>query len=317
MASGGSDFLSILNNSFTDIDGDGFQGGGDNLRIEGNTFTRIQVASQYNQDHSDSIQITGGTNVTILKNKFKDSSKALLVTEPATPAVRQNWVVAENLAYNVGNFCFSFNPIDNLIVRNNTCWNNLYGVDFNARADAVSTYTGRKIYNNIFGPITSPTGAQVSISFNDASCAEENHNIVVENTLNLPYCASDIVGPSTATQNAIFNNLAANDYSLSATSIAKDAGTNSPPGVSATDFLGSSRIAGTAPDIGAYEFTSGSTGTSVPGDLNNDSHVTITDLSILLSHYGQSGQTLSTGDCNNDGAVTVTDLSILLSHYGT
>jgi hypothetical protein len=56
---------------------------------------------------------------------------------------------------------------------------------------------------------------------------------------------------------------------------------------------------------------------TIPGDLNSDSHVTVTDLSILLSHYGQSGQTLSTGDCNNDGSVTVIDLSILLSHYGT
>lgn len=55
---------------------------------------------------------------------------------------------------------------------------------------------------------------------------------------------------------------------------------------------------------------------SIPGDLNSDGHVNITDLSILLSHYGQSGQTISTGDCNSDGSVTITDLSILLSHYG-
>jgi hypothetical protein len=53
------------------------------------------------------------------------------------------------------------------------------------------------------------------------------------------------------------------------------------------------------------------------GDLNSDGYVTVIDLSILLSHYGQSGQTLSTGDCDGDSYVTVIDLSILLSHYGT
>jgi hypothetical protein len=68
--------------------------------------------------------------------------------------------------------------------------------------------------------------------------------------------------------------------------------------------------------VSAYITASGG-GASVPGDLNSDSHVTVIDLSILLSHYGQSGQTLSTGDCNGDGSVSVTDLSILLSHYGT
>jgi hypothetical protein len=81
------------------------------------------------------------------------------------------------------------------------------------------------------------------------------------------------------------------------------------------DRDGDTRPQGAACDAGADEFASG--GTSVLGDLNSDSHVTVIDLSILLSHYGQSGQTLSTGDCNNDGAVTVTDLSILLSHYGS
>jgi len=57
-------------------------------------------------------------------------------------------------------------------------------------------------------------------------------------------------------------------------------------------------------------------GGAVQGDLNNDGHVTILDLSILLSHYGQSA-TASQGDINNDGTCNILDLSILLSHYGT
>jgi len=52
---------------------------------------------------------------------------------------------------------------------------------------------------------------------------------------------------------------------------------------------------------------------ALPGDLNNDNTVNVTDMSILLSNYGTSN---STADINTDGAVNILDMSILLSHYG-
>lgn len=52
---------------------------------------------------------------------------------------------------------------------------------------------------------------------------------------------------------------------------------------------------------------------NLPGDLNGDNTVSITDLSILLSNYGTTN---STADINGDGTVSILDLSILLSHYG-
>lgn len=52
---------------------------------------------------------------------------------------------------------------------------------------------------------------------------------------------------------------------------------------------------------------------SLPGDLNNDNTVNVTDLSILLSNYSTAN---STADINADGTVNIFDLSILLSHYG-
>src|SRR5437868_11742958 len=52
---------------------------------------------------------------------------------------------------------------------------------------------------------------------------------------------------------------------------------------------------------------------NLPGDLNNDNSVNVTDLSILLSNYGTAN---SSADINTDGTVNVLDLSILLSHYG-
>jgi hypothetical protein len=53
---------------------------------------------------------------------------------------------------------------------------------------------------------------------------------------------------------------------------------------------------------------------NLPGDLNNDNTVNVTDLSILLSNYSTSN---SAADINNDGTVNILDLSSLLSHYGS
>jgi hypothetical protein len=56
---------------------------------------------------------------------------------------------------------------------------------------------------------------------------------------------------------------------------------------------------------------------SLPGDLNNDNTVNVTDLSIMLSDYNSSDPTkIAQADINSDGAVNVIDLSTLLSHYG-
>ena len=52
-------------------------------------------------------------------------------------------------------------------------------------------------------------------------------------------------------------------------------------------------------------------------DFNNDGTVNILDLSILATHYGQTGMTQPQGDANGDGAVTILDLSILASAWGS
>ncbi len=56
--------------------------------------------------------------------------------------------------------------------------------------------------------------------------------------------------------------------------------------------------------------------TAKPGDINSDGSVNIFDLSVMASHWGQSGQTLSSGDLNNDGAVNIFDLSVLANYWG-
>jgi hypothetical protein len=74
--------------------------------------------------------------------------------------------------------------------------------------------------------------------------------------------------------------------------------------------------------IGALLFYKSFAATTA-GDINNDGTVNITDLSLLLSSYGQNTvhcTTNSTYTCDlsspSDGVVNVFDLSILLSNYG-
>jgi hypothetical protein len=52
---------------------------------------------------------------------------------------------------------------------------------------------------------------------------------------------------------------------------------------------------------------------NLPGDVNNDNAVNVTDLSILLSNYNTN---YPPADFNSDSTVNILDLSILLSNYG-
>ncbi len=53
----------------------------------------------------------------------------------------------------------------------------------------------------------------------------------------------------------------------------------------------------------------------LPGDINGDGEVNVTDLSLMLANYGKPG-TPAQGDISGDGQVDITDLSLLLSNFG-
>lgn len=54
------------------------------------------------------------------------------------------------------------------------------------------------------------------------------------------------------------------------------------------------------------------------GDLNEDGFVDLTDLAILLGHFGDSGGVApDDGDINGDDRIDLSDLAILLSRFGT
>ena len=54
----------------------------------------------------------------------------------------------------------------------------------------------------------------------------------------------------------------------------------------------------------------------LPGDANLDGTVDIEDLTILLTHFGQSGMPRSEGNFAGDPTVDIEDLTILLAHFG-
>ena len=75
---------------------------------------------------------------------------------------------------------------------------------------------------------------------------------------------------------------------------------------------------GTTPDIGIVITTSmpSPSPTSIPGDVNGDGQVTLSDLSILLSNFGKTGTRAQGNIAGNDNTINLTDLSNLLSFFG-
>ena len=55
---------------------------------------------------------------------------------------------------------------------------------------------------------------------------------------------------------------------------------------------------------------------AIPGDANGDGRVDINDLTIVLSHFGQTGQTWADCEFTGDGKVDMNDLTTVLSHFG-
>jgi hypothetical protein len=108
------------------------------------------------------------------------------------------------------------------------------------------------------------------------------------------------------------DSLTANHFKLLATSAAIDKGTAlvSPYNV---DYFKTYRPQGSAWDIGAHEFGSGTT--TISGDLNGDGKVDIFDYTIFISEFGKTGSNL-VSDLNKDGKVDIFDYTIFSQNFG-
>ncbi|MEP0847026.1 MAG: S8 family serine peptidase [Phycisphaerae bacterium] len=54
----------------------------------------------------------------------------------------------------------------------------------------------------------------------------------------------------------------------------------------------------------------------IPGDVNDNNEVNVVDLVLLLANFGRDGANRTQGDLDGDGLVGLSDLSILLEHFG-
>jgi hypothetical protein len=108
------------------------------------------------------------------------------------------------------------------------------------------------------------------------------------------------------------DSLTANHFKLLSGSAAIDKGLalGSPYNV---DYFKTSRPQGSAWDIGAHEFTSGTV--TVSGDLNGDGKVDIFDYTIFISEFGKTGSNL-VSDLNKDGKVDIFDYTIFVGNFG-
>ncbi len=70
-------------------------------------------------------------------------------------------------------------------------------------------------------------------------------------------------------------------------------------------------------NVDDVEIWAAQTGPQLPGDLDGDCDVDLSDLAILLAHYDQGGgMSYQDGDIDGDGDVDLADLAILLANYG-
>jgi hypothetical protein len=258
--------------------------------------------------HFECVFVSGGTNITFQRNHFWNCEVYGIMMQA------------------------SVNPINNIVVQNN--WFGRVaneGLVLRGSAMDIESPTGALIRYNSFAAgegidQEAGSGSNVRIIANIFGVAG---NAFVNNG-GFPVCISGYTydynwwtGSSCGTHSNVLpggilpyvntSDSSSGNYHLTGTPTVIDSvpGTTSDQQL-ATDYDSQARPAGSSYDAGSDEAGAGA---CPSGDLNGDCHVTITDLSIMLSHYGQSA-TAAQGDINGDNTCNILDLSILLSHYG-
>jgi hypothetical protein len=184
-----------------------------------------------------------------------------------------------------------------------------FGMDYPSAGDSID------IKNNISWVITA---GNRHVNLNNPAGVTWSHNLFRGGTLPTGNAATNMVtGDPKLTKISGWltiapDSLTANHFKLLTTSAAIDKGTAlvSPYNI---DYFKTSRPQGSAWDIGAHEFTSGTT--TVSGDLNGDGKVDIFDYTIFIQDFGKTGSNL-VSDLNKDGKVDIFDYTIFSQNFG-
>jgi hypothetical protein len=299
-----------------------------NILIDGVNFHDMTVGAS-SGFHMECLHVWAADSLTVRNSKFSHCSVFDVFIQRLDPAVSTNLppapqnITIENNFFNccrhTGDtsdyksfaikFTSDYNPgsWNNITIRNNSSDDK-----FQLDTSSAVTYVNTKVYNNI----------APAMQFNDSSVGTKPSGVNLDN--NIWYNGSkigsnDIIGQSTS---SLFTNFAALDFHLKTGSPAIDKGNNA--NAPSTDIDGDSRPSGTIVDIGADE--TGGTSTPKPADIDKNGVVDITDLSYLLSSYGQTTTTCTTNSSftcdiattpsSTNGKIDIFDLSLLLSGYG-
>jgi Right handed beta helix region/Protein of unknown function (DUF1565) len=170
-----------------------------------------------------------------------------------------NAVIRNNRIHdNKGDGNVTLNYGDNILFYNNLVYNGLNGVSM------MYSVTNTKVYNNTI--YNHPSGAGVQVQSGSSGAAIINNILYQDSSGFMNYGASSVTTSNNLTTNPQFVNAGAANFHLQATSPAIDAGkalTAVP-----VDFDGLPRPAGSAYDIGAYEYgASGPTAPQAPQNL--------------------------------------------------
>ncbi len=153
-------------------------------------------------------------------------------------------LIINNLCYrNGGRGIHSFLS-DNVVILNNTTFQNCKSPEIGDGEITVITGNNLQVYNNI---MFARTGNRLS-SASSVTNFSENNNLMFNSNLRGFYNINDILA------NPLFADTANNDFTLLPQSPAINAGNDSAGRFSSSDLVGIARPVGPKPDMGAYEF---------------------------------------------------------------
>ena len=247
----------VYNNLIDNFAGDAIRGLGSNSTYENNTIRDCYI-NDYAIQHDDGFQTYNLESDPKVSNVILRNNVFLLFADPVTQFIQDNsligdlmqgiiitdgyadgWIVENNIVSNNQDHGISLYGARNCKVQNNTVVQSPLYTD----ADHVpwimltdQNKTGQNNFNNI---IRNNIAAKFTTWTYDATSTVEN-NVTID-------------GSNYANYSNYFVDYTNNDFHLSATSPAIDAGVNTD--LSATDLEGNPRSMGASVDAGAYEFT--------------------------------------------------------------
>lgn len=251
------EFTEVYSNLIDNFAGDAIRGLGSNSTYENNTVRDCYI-NDYSIQHDDGFQTYNLESDPKVSNVTFRNNVIMLFADPVTSFIQANSLVGDLMQ----GIIITDGYADGWVVENNIVSNN--------QDHGISLYGARncKVQNNtvVQSPLYSDADHVPWIMLTDQSkTGQTNFNNVIRNNIAAKYTTWTYDATSTVENNITidgsnyanysnyFVDYVNNDFHLSATSPAIDAGVNT--NLATTDLDGNPRSMGVSADAGAYEFT--------------------------------------------------------------